>query len=213
MGHSFNLASSASVLPERTQFELRNIIGILNVVKQLFKTGFFLESFDYNLWIMTFTELNYHYQFQFQNTIHYGILGYTISDKAFVHYWIKFFIRLIYETKLSQILPLEKWWVIDIPYISAKWQCITININFGVTIMSHWKIFQKIISNPRIIPQIFHPYLQSLFFAKNEYKNDGVKKKTVLGHSKLISYSTGPTDRNFRENKKIIILISSQNKK
>ena len=34
----------------------------------------------------------------------------------------------------------------------------------------------------------------------------------VLGHSKLIS-SMGPTDRNFRENKKIIILISSQNKK
>ena len=34
-----------------------------------------------------------------------------------------------------------------------------------------------------------------------------------LGHSKLISCSMGPTDCNFRKNKKIIILISSQNKK
>ena len=33
-----------------------------------------------------------------------------------------------------------------------------------------------------------------------------------LGHSKLISCSMGPTDHNFRENKKIL-LISSQNKK
>ena len=38
-------------------------------------------------------------------------------------------------------------------------------------------------------------------------------KTLDLGHSKLISCSTGSTDRNFRENKKIIILISSQNKK
>ena len=35
----------------------------------------------------------------------------------------------------------------------------------------------------------------------------------LLDHSKLISCSTGPTDLNFRENKKIIMLISSQNKK